>query len=55
VTDGANYKFEQTLWRRILDMLDAVDALGVAIADAGYTWTPEMRSAYERASGNGEK
>lgn len=55
VTDGANYKFEQTLWRRILDMLDAVDALGVAIADAGYTWTPEMRSAYERASGDSEK
>jgi len=25
----------------------ALDALGVAIADAGYTWTPEMRAAYE--------
>jgi hypothetical protein len=26
----------------------ALDDLGVAIADAGYTWTPEMRSAYEK-------
>jgi hypothetical protein len=26
----------------------ALDALGVAIADAGYTWTPEMRAAYEK-------
>jgi len=26
-----------------------LDALGVAIADAGYTWTPEMRKAYEMA------
>lgn len=25
-----------------------LDALGVAIADAGYTWTPEMRAAYEK-------
>lgn len=24
-----------------------IDALGVAIADAGYSWTPEMREAYE--------
>ena len=24
-----------------------VDALGLAISDAGYTWTPEMRKAYE--------
>ena len=29
-------------------MRAALDALGVAIADAGYTWTPEMRSAYEK-------
>ncbi len=35
----------------MLDVLDAVDALGVAIADAGYAWSPEMRAAYERASG----
>lgn len=28
--------------------MDGLDALGVAIADAGYTWTPEMRAAYER-------
>jgi hypothetical protein len=27
---------------------EALDDLGVAIADAGYTWTPEMRSAYEK-------
>ena len=26
----------------------ALGALGVAIADAGYTWTPEMRAAYEK-------
>lgn len=28
----------------------ALDELGVAIVDAGYTWTPEMRSAYERGT-----
>lgn len=28
---------------------NALDTLGVAIADAGYTWTPEMRKAYEVA------
>ena len=35
----------------------ALDALGVAIADAGYTWTPEMRTAYEGAANQdgGEK
>lgn len=27
----------------------AVDDLGLAIADAGYTWTPGMRKAYEKA------
>lgn len=26
----------------------SLDALGVAITNAGYTWTPEMRSAYEK-------
>ena len=26
----------------------ALDALGLAITNAGYTWTPEMRSAYEK-------
>lgn len=26
-----------------------LDALGVAIADAGYAWTPAMRAAYEGA------
>ena len=26
----------------------ALDALGVAITNAGYTWTPEMRNAYEK-------
>ena len=26
----------------------ALDELGVAIANAGYDWTPEMRSAYEK-------
>ena len=28
----------------------ALDELGVAIANAGYDWTPEMRSAYEKGS-----
>lgn len=27
---------------------NGLDALGVAIANAGYVWTPEMRAAYER-------
>jgi hypothetical protein len=26
----------------------SLDALGVAITNAGYTWTPEMRNAYEK-------
>ena len=26
----------------------ALDDLGVAIAEAGYNWTPRMRSAYEK-------
>ena len=26
----------------------SLDALGVAITNAGYAWTPEMRSAYEK-------
>lgn len=25
-----------------------IDALGLAIVDAGYTWTPQMREAYDR-------
>ena len=29
----------------------ALDDLGVAIADAEYVWTPEMRTAYESAKG----
>ncbi len=27
----------------------ALDRLGLAITDAGYTWTSEMRKAYEEA------
>ncbi len=50
VIDRQPYGFEQTIWRRMLDALNAVDELGVAIADAGYTWTPEMRAAFERAT-----
>ncbi len=34
--------------REIERLRAALDALGVAIADAGYTWTPEMRAAYEK-------
>ena len=28
--------------------MNALDKLGLAIANAGYTWTPEMRKAYEK-------
>ena len=28
--------------------MSALDKLGLAITDAGYTWTPEMRKAYEK-------
>jgi hypothetical protein len=51
VIAGRNYSYDQRIWRQMLDVLDAGDALGIAIADAGYTWTPEMRAAYERMSG----
>lgn len=27
--------------------MNALDKLGLAIANAGYVWTPEMREAYE--------
>jgi hypothetical protein len=27
--------------------MNALDKLGLAITNAGYTWTPEMRKAYE--------
>lgn len=50
VHSGRAYGFEQTIFRRMLDTLDQVDALGLAISDAGYVWTPEMRAAYERAT-----
>jgi hypothetical protein len=52
VADGRHYSFRQSIWQEMIAALDAVDALGVAIADAGYTWTPEMRAAYELASGD---
>jgi hypothetical protein len=29
---------------------EAIDDLGLAISDAGYTWTPEMRRAYEKCT-----
>lgn len=50
VITGASYGFDQSIWRRMIGVLDQVDALGLAIAEAGYTWTPAMRSAYERAT-----
>lgn len=41
-------------WAVVMDEHDGthplqqrLDALGVAIADAGYAWTPAMRAAYE--------
>lgn len=50
VCAGKEYGFDQTIWGRMLTTLDCIDALGVAIADAGYVWTPEMREAYEQAT-----
>jgi hypothetical protein len=37
----------QCLCNRYDALREAIDALGVAIADAGYAWTPAMRKAYE--------
>jgi hypothetical protein len=34
----------------VAGMQAKLDALGVAIADAGYRWTPAMRTAYERGT-----
>jgi len=52
VTSGEHYGIEQDIFRAAIDEITrkstALDALGVAIADAGYTWTPAMRDAYER-------
>jgi len=40
-------ELQRAVWR-----VDAykkkLDELGLAIVDAGYTWTPAMRKAYER-------
>ena len=36
-----NKEDELNRWQKKLD------ALGLAISEAGYTWTPEMRTAYE--------
>lgn len=33
-------------------LMTALDKLGLAIANAGYTWTPEMREAYEEGVRN---
>lgn len=46
LSTGANYVQEAA--DEIERLRAALDALGVAIADAGYTWTPEMRAAYEK-------
>lgn len=37
----------EALGEQPCDLQMRLDALGVAIADAGYTWTPAMRAAYE--------
>lgn len=50
VEQGRDYSFDSIIWLRMLTALRAVDALGVAIANAGYSWTPEMRKAYEEAT-----
>jgi hypothetical protein len=55
VRDNISYGYKEDIWIRMIAVLDAVDALGAAITDAGYTWTPAMRDAYERASGTTEK
>ena len=30
-------------------VIDTIDALGVALADEGHTWSPELRAMYENA------
>ena len=30
-------------------IIDTIDALGVALADEGHTWSPELRRMYENA------
>lgn len=50
VLSGRSYGIKQDLFRKMLDTLKAVDDLGIAIAEAGYEWTPAMREAYERAT-----
>lgn len=37
---------------RIEQFICGLDCLGMAIADAGYTWTPAMRDAYESCFSN---
>ena len=47
----------KVLWLRLVNanlhisaLKESADELGVAIADAGYTWTPAMRKAYRKAT-----
>jgi hypothetical protein len=35
--------------------MSPLDELGMAITNAGYTWTPEMRKAYEKGVREQEK
>lgn len=44
--DGHIYRLREQIAR----LRAALDELGVAIADAGYTWTPAMRTAYEKGT-----
>lgn len=52
--EGCERDHIDCLIQRMADEIErlraALDALGVAIANAGYTWTPEMRSAYEKGA-----
>lgn len=47
----SNKAMDAELCEAFATILDAyqskIEALGLAIVDAGYTWTPAMRSAYE--------
>lgn len=35
--------------REVESVIDTLDALGVALADEGHTWSPELRAMYENA------
>ena len=50
--EGSNMKTQsagEVTRQEAQSVIDTIDALGVALADEGHTWSPELRRMYESA------